>query len=60
MPDLPLASAMKEIAKRKPGKRILYYDKTRKAIVSRCNPVVCSDPHEEIVHQYPIGEANEF
>ena len=46
-PD-PIKGAMERIAKRKPGRRYLRYDKTRRAIVSVCNPIVCREPHEKI------------
>ena len=55
-----VCDAMKKIAQRKPGKRVLHFDRQRCALVSRCNPIVCSDPHEKVEFQYPIGEADVF
>ena len=55
-------SEMKAVAARRPGKRIVSYDRLQHALVIRCNPVVCMDPHEEKLHQYDraYDEGNQF
>ena len=52
--NLLIKEAMNKIVKRKPGRRYLKYDKTRRAIISVCNPVICKELHEKIeIKEHP-------